>query len=423
MPQVRATISLNHGGQEIGGAGAAPLRFAYVRHEPFGPTYITDVNGRIHDKDGNEGISSLTTSADITVHCQNSVARVLDSNDLLQRCPTMSATITSRGAARDTVTILGTNPNIRHFRILNQVAACYHLVWRQFEPFASREEFPLGRSSNDLETTRNQAKRIEILFPSPASALPGIATALGITLPPTMSRVLSFTDPVGTADGWPRINVEPDPPESRLFTGGAVFANGNRSGLQLIPSELPHSLHFSLLTKSKRDQVRTDYLGFMIGQLINGLPATHAIGAVTSPMVAFIESLDHLSHRLSEHMRSTRQTFPANVPDFGRYVVNEMRGRNPVAPRVARLAIDSSGGRRRIVARPATGLTLSGSNDEGAVLGALFIDLAFRIGLKSVVEAVFESKRLTFGQFRTWFNNNRSAESSELDAAATTWGF
>jgi hypothetical protein len=89
MPRIRARLGVNHGGQEIGGTGAAPLRFAYVRHEPLGPTYITDINGFIRDKDGNEGIDSLTNWADITIHCQNSVARVLDGADILQRCLTI----------------------------------------------------------------------------------------------------------------------------------------------------------------------------------------------------------------------------------------------------------------------------------------------------------------------------------------------
>ena len=423
MPRIRAQFSVNHGGQEIGAGGTAPLRCTYVRHEPLGPTYITDINGVVRDKDGNEGVDSLTTWADVTIHCQNSVARVLDGNDVLQRCPTVPTFRITRppGGARATGTITTAVPFFRHFRLLNQIFAAYHLVWRQFEPFLSAGDFPLGRSL-DLETTRNQQKRIEVLFPSPASAIPGLLTALGISPLPPGTRVLSFTDPVGTPDGWPRIHVEPDPPETRLFTGGAPLPNGNLSGLTLVPSELAHALHFSLLTKSKRDTVRNDYLAFLFTQLVNGLPLTHNIGVLTNPMVAFIEAFDHFSHRLSEHVRASRTTFPNTPPAAGRYVVNELRNRNPTAPRVGRLTIDASGAQRRVEARPATGLALFGTLDEGAIFGGLFLGLALRVGLKEVVEALLESKKLNFGQFRTWFNNNRPNLATELDDIVATWG-
>jgi hypothetical protein len=110
------------------------------------------------------------------------------------------------------------------------------------------------------------------MFPSPASALPGILIALGISPLPPGTPILSFTDPIGTFDGWPRIYVEPDPPEFRLFTGSGPLSNGNLSGLTLIPSELAQALHFSLLTKAKRDTVRNECLAFILTQLVNGLP-------------------------------------------------------------------------------------------------------------------------------------------------------
>jgi hypothetical protein len=422
MPTIRARISLNHGGQEIGSASAAPLRFAYVRHEPLGPTYVTDINGVIRNQDGDEGIDSATRHADITIHCQNSIARVLNGADLFQGCPTVSATIELQpNNARDQVTIISTNPHLQHFRILNQIFATYHLVWSQFEPFRSCAHFPLGRS-RDLETTRNQKARVEVLFPSPASALVNLAIEMGVDLPENMRRVFSFTDPTGTIDGWPRINLEADPPENRLFRGGGAFPNGNRRDLTVIPAELAHALHFSLLTPATRTRIRNDYLKFIFEQLANGLLATHQIGVITTPMVAFIESLDHFSHRLSERVRSRLRTFPASPPSAGRYPLDELRGRVPQGPRVAQFAVDRSERPSQVEARPADGLNLFGSVDEGAVFGALFIDLAFRIGLQETVEAILESKTLSFGAFRRWFNRNRSDQAAELDEAAQTWG-
>lgn len=426
MPRIRARILLNDGGQDPVGTVPVPLRYAYVRHEPFGPTYITDVNGVVRDRDGNEGVDSLTTSADLTIHCQNSVARVLDGTDILLRCPTAAARITRPGnGARDNVVVGTVNggAHLPHFRVLNQAASAYHLVWRQFDPFRQAGGFPLGRVQ-DLETTRNRDKRIEVVFPSPASALPGLAATLGVALPATMTRVLSFTDPVGTGAGWPRIFVEPDPPEVRLFAGTGTFNNGTRMGLVLIPSEMAHALHFSLLSKPERERVRTDYVGFILGQLINGLEATHDIGATTTPMVAFIEALDHFSHRFAEHVRSRHRVFPAGtVTDRtrGTYAWDEMRRGIPGTTRVAQRRI-RRGENPPIRAVPNPALTLNGSLDEGAIFGALFVDLAFRIGLETVSEAVLASKKLSFGEFRTWVDANRPAITPHLDAVALVWG-
>jgi hypothetical protein len=422
MPRIRAVLRLNDGGLGIGATGTSPLRRVYVRHEPFGPTYITDVNGVIRDKDGNEGIDSLTGSADVTIICQNSVARVLDGNDALQRCPVVPTFNIARPAngARVNVTVTPgmAGACLPHFRILNQAFDVYHLVWQQFEPFKTAGDWPLGRS-NDLETTRNQPKRIELIFPGPIQGLSGIATALGLPIPP--GGILSYTDPVGTFDNWPRILVQPDPPEFRLFTGAGALPNGNRASILLVASEMAHALHFSLLTRAQRDSIRANYLGFLITQAANGLPVTHGIGVQTSPMVAFLEALDHFSHRLSEFVRSRRTAYPVQPPEATRYVIDEMRGRNPIS-RVAHWHVESVGGHGRLVGKPEAGLALSGSLDEGAVFGGAILSLALRIGLKTVIEAILASKKTDFGSFRTWFNANHAAQKPELDEVVQNWG-
>jgi len=93
----------------------------------------------------------------------------------------------------------------------------------------------------------------------------------------------------------------------------------------LIPSEFAHALHFSLLSKAKRDRPQR-LLRFIFGQLANGLAATHGIEVTTSPMVAFIEVLDHFSHRFSEHLRSRLTTFLTVVAtnQAGRFVLDEL---------------------------------------------------------------------------------------------------
>ena len=424
MYRIRGIIKVRDARRGIGAAMSSPLRCAYVRHEPVGPTYITDINGVIRDKDGDEGIRSVTDYADLTIICQNSVARVLDGNDPLQRCPVVPTFRMHHrpNGRRATATITPAVPgiNIAHFRLLNQAFDAYHLVWRQFEPFASAGDFPLGRHPNgELESTRNQQKRIELIYPGPIQALSDIANALGLPVP--TNGILSYTDPLGTFDRFPRILVQPDPPENRLFTGNGTLANGNISGITLVAAEMAHALHFSLLTNDQRTSIRSQYLGFLITQAANGLPATHNIGVQTSATVAFIEALDHLSHRLSEFQRQRFTTYPVSPPSAGTYVLDELRGRVPANTRVARLTIDSSGDQPRVEGRPATGLTLFGPLDEGAVLGA-FLSLAIIIGLDKVVEAILESKRTSFNAFQIWFNTNRAVFASELDDVVQAWG-
>lgn len=433
MPTIRARLLLNDNSRGLGSSGTAPLRFAYLKHEPFGPTYITDLHGNVRDKDGNDGIVSLTTWADLTVFCQNSVARVLHGNGVFS--PVVKVRVSAPGgtSTRSVRTISTATSGVdmavlRQFRLLNQIAETYHLVWRQFEPFQSLEAFPLGRVNN-LETTRNRAKRIDVVYPAPtsvtAAALTGLASLLGVSLPPGVGRILSFVDPAGSG-GWPRIYIEPDPPECRLFGGGGTYPNGNRRGLELVPAEIAHALHFSLLTQTRRNQVRRDYLTWLVSQIANGLAPTHAIGVPTTPMVAFIEAIDHFSHRFSEFARHRYATMPTSINDAARtaYVTAERDGtltsnsRNCAgAGSLVRVAQTAGTG-----AMPFTGTTLSGGIDEGAILGALFVDLARRRNLRFVMEAVLASRRVDFGSFRNWFNANRASDRARLDAVVTRWG-
>lgn len=80
------------------------------------------------------------------------------------------------------------------------------------------------------------------------------------------------------------------------------------------------------------------------------------------------------------------------------------------------------GGERRAEGVPVSKLPLGGSIDEGAVFGGVFLSLALRVGLKEVVEALLASKMTNFGQFRTWFNDNRLSLTAELDGGVEAWG-
>ena len=148
MPRLKVTIQVN----------GRPLRRAYVEHLVFGVgtgMYLTDDSGRVRDEQGNLGIDSFTPNADVRVHCQNTVVRVLN------------GTAANIAVHQDKGIVDGATFNLNtaaeqkdHYAILNRCLLAYDIVFRQFRPFSGRadEDFPLGKPPR-LRDTRDQAKR------------------------------------------------------------------------------------------------------------------------------------------------------------------------------------------------------------------------------------------------------------------------
>src|ERR1051325_8314101 len=178
MSRLKVTIKVN----------GNPLRRTYVEHL-VGPAviglYMTDNSGRVRDKNGDQGIDSLTSTADIRVLCQNSVARVLAGNR-------MNVMVWQDKNVGDVSSVkLNTNSEQDdHYAILNRCLLAYDVVFRQFQVFGDlpHPDFPLGRQSS-LNATKDQQKRIELTFPS--------QFPLGN---------LAFTEPACLSTGFPLIH-------------------------------------------------------------------------------------------------------------------------------------------------------------------------------------------------------------------------
>lgn len=358
------------------------LRRALVQHTAFGAPiglYITGDDGRLRDGNGDLGLNSFTEAVDLRVLAFNSVVRA---PNLL-----MDHWIDVPGVRdNDTVVLSGSTEQLDRFRVINRAAETYDRLFRQFEPFESRGDFPLGAPSS-LDEAKDRDKRIEGVYPD------------GLPQP------LAFVEPRGTNTGYPVVHIKEKRSDRRLFG-----THGSRP--TLIASELSHALHFSLLSKSQREDLTTQYGSFIVSDLVTGGDATHDLGKETDPTVAFVEALDHFAERFTVFLRrnpslaigsATRTAFLQDQFDSG----------SPAS---------LSGPLATGTVTPEAGL--SSSSVEGAVYGAIFLDLARRrgIGLARAVEAYFESKTTTFGQFRSWIEDNKPTWATAIAQVSTTWG-
>jgi hypothetical protein len=396
MPRLQVTVQVN---------GNA-LRRVYVEHLFFGAgvgMYMTDDAGRVRDNAGDLGIDSSTPSADIRIWCQNSVARVLDGRVF------NVAVSQDKGIVNGSTVNLNTNAEQDdHYAILNRALLAYDVIFRQFRPFSHLDEpdFPLGRQQR-LSDTKDQQKRIEISYPS--------QFPLGN---------LAFVEPRSASTSYPLLHIRNRTTDGRLFGESGSLPT-------LIPSEIAHTLHFSRFTTNRRQQIETDYIGWITTDIANGGSGTHAPGVPTSAKVAYIEALDHFALSFAEYIRqvvqggtSTRITFTNLTPQIRQDFLAREVGGSPVVssglPGGGPIATLNSSG--NIVPNPAL---VGAGDDEGAIYGCIFLDFARRVGLLSAVNAYFQSAAdgaITFGSYRNWIKDNRPQRLPDLEAAQQTWG-
>ena len=359
-----------------------PLRRTFVEHIAFGAPiglYITDDQGRLRDNNGDLGLDSLTSQVDLRVLCRNSVVRA--ANGLIDHWIDVGGV--SDG---DTHVVSGSTEQVHRLRVINRSVEAYERVFRQFEPFATRGDFPLGEPTS-LTHAKDRAQRIEVAFPDGGA------------------QPLAFVEPKGLTTGFPVVHLKEHASDRRLFGGQGRYAT-------LVPGELAHALHFSLLSEAQRDQLTRDYVRFIVVDWANQGGGTHDLDKTTDPTVAYVEALDHFATELTIF----RTRFPsvasgstarrAFIEDqFARGVVGSLNGPLDTG------TVTPNGG-------------LAGSSIEGAVYGAIFLDLARRpgVGLRRAVRAYFDSKATTFGRFRTWVDANRTELTPALDDVSTTWG-
>jgi hypothetical protein len=363
-------------------AARRPLRRVFVEHVAFGVPiglYITDDLGRLRDNNGDLGLDALTAQVDLRVLCHNSVVRA--NNGPIDHWIDVNGV--SDG---NTHVLAGAAEQLQRFRVINRAAEAYDRVFRQFEPFATRGDFPLGKPGS-LSKAKDRARRIEVAFPDGGP------------------QPLAFVEPKGLTTGFPVVHFKEHVSDRRLFGGHGLYAT-------LVPGELAHALHFSLLSETQRDALTQAYIRFIVVDWANQGGGTHDLEKTTDPTVAFIEALDHFSTEFTIF----RIRFPsvASGATARRAFIENQLERGDVATLAG--ALDTG------TVTPST--RLAGSSIEGAVYGAIFLDLARRpgIGLLRAVRAYVDSKATTFGLFRTWVDANRPELTPAVDEVSTTWG-
>jgi hypothetical protein len=366
---VHLTIQVDH----------IPLKRCFVSHYDFfrNPQELffqTDDQGRV----------AIIANGQISIrlYAQNDVVRVLDGANGIE----VSQEFKFMDDGQTLNITLARSSHVKHFRILNQAINAYDLVWRQFKPFNSsgRGRFPFG-SAGSIDDNRHRPPRIEIKFPD--------------NLP-------TFVEPCSMSTTFPLIHLR----ESLdLFGSGGAQP-------RLIPHELSHALQFAIVAPQHRVYLETHYLAWIMSELAAGRDGTHSLRQTTSPMIAYIEALGIFGERFFLFARdnptltgiSLRQAFFRNeLADDGIRTVN---GR-----RVASLRSDGS-------VLP----VFRGKDVEAAVYGALFVDLARRIGLREVVGLVMESAQdgvFAIPEFRLWCRRFKSNQiNGEMNTVAAVWG-
>ena len=373
-----------------------PLRRCFVELISFGVPIalgMTDNDGRVRDHRGDLGMDVPFTGRATRRDPIRFTLRVLKHNSVIRLVNPLGFTewqdMDLRYTGRTLTPIVPDND--RQLAVVNRHVEVYDRVFRHFSLFR-RREFPFGRHSRSLHRMKDDESRIiELSYP------------YGLPVPP-----LSFVDPSeGPQGGMPRINLRRDDP--RLWGRGG----SRRVMASLIPAELSHGIHFGSLSQLARDDIKGRYARWIIWDFATGGGGTHNLGKETDTTVAFVEAIDHFVHRFDD--------FRIRWPNLQSSAINNAFIFEEINS--GRFCTLSGGDMFRGRLTPIANRT--GPEREGAIYGAMFIDLARRRsvgGLQGVFNAYFNSRATTFGEFRTWARRRHLGIARALPGVQRTWG-
>lgn len=403
-----------------------PVRRAYVEH--VGPVVIGDPKLVLTDGNGSFTFDAgLIDWVDVKIHCHNPAVRVLDGAKF------------NIGVSFNATVSNGSTINITdqgdHYRILNSCLDIYDKVWRQFKPYSNdgRRGFPLGRRPTLRETFESKS-RIELSYPD------------------NFPSPLAFVEPSAhDNDGYPLVHIKHRSSDGRLFGDGDT--RDGRPDTSLLPHELGHAFHFAALTRSRRIAIEARYLAALADQLLRN-DLNHDIAKPTTPFVAFIEAAGMFSERFFLFKDRVAQDLTGGALRRA-FVADELTGsfgllrslawdrtvpglgwkreafveRQPLSQTSTLSSEDGPlrhpAAQMQVGQRCAGGTItplLEGSNVEGAVYGAIYLDFASRVGLRTAVEMVLKSGVDTFEDFHRHVRGRNVADwTSAIDAVARTW--
>lgn len=369
-----------------------PLRYTYVSWDPeFGVPVValTDGNGQaeLRGVDRDERI-------EIRVHARNPAIRMLDGTALFGQ----EIGMRFRNATdKSTLKIDGRHKVAGHFRIMDRCYDVYETVFRPIAPFTSkaRQAYPFGGRQAD-----------------PATELAAKAPASCRYPEKIMPSKVAWVHPHESFTGSPLMYLKSQASDQRLF-------GSSKRKATLIPHEYAHVVHFGSLSEDRRSELAGRYLAWILSEVTSGRSGTHRTDKATDPLVAFVESIAIFSQRF--YFFATEARPDLRGTSLRRAFVDDELGEEPALGELLR-------GYRQVGARAGASdkitCDLTGGDVEGAVYGALFLDLGGRIGLHRAVNLFLRSEALDVDGFAKFASRQSSGKyRRDVRAVAKTWGF
>lgn len=366
-----------------------PLKYVFISH--FELFRWPQMEYFITDNEGYALLGGVADSSTITIYAQNTAVRLLDGRNLIPWEITTNFEDVSDG---DTLNIHQDYQRVDDFKIMDACYDVYSTVFQQFSPFNSsnRREFPYGQEDTVAET-KNQLPRIECRYPD-------------VFFAPD----LAWVEPHGLTTGYPVMHIADKSKDSRLFGVGASIAS-------LIPHEYGHTIHMAQMSQQQRVRTEVKYALWITERLATGQPPTHDTSVVTNPFVAFIESFAIFSERFYFFKKTVKLELSQDALHDA-FIHDELSNTPTLC--------QSPFNKEHIgVLNPDLSITpyLLGGNIEGAIYGALFLDLARRIELETVINIFLKSKASDFKEFKEFIiDSNNKEHINNINLVTDVWG-
>lgn len=366
----------------------APLRHTFVSHRPdFREPLVA-----LTDGDGVARFPDIAANAsiDIIVHAQNLAVRMLDGGSASSVEKSLRFRNKSSGAR---LNVSRRDKSFAYYDIMARCYDTYETVFRSIAPFtsSSRREFPFGGSDKEPHDLMRKPQ-VDCRFPE--TITPG---------------KLPWVQPQSVMGGRPLMHIKAQTSDSRLFGTKTKPAT-------TIPHEFAHAVHFSLLSSTERWLLAAKYGLWIATELASGRSGTHRTEKRTQPLIAYTESIGIFSQRFFLFATQVR-------PDLSGAALRKAFVDDEVSPRPSLEKIMP--GYVRIGTRDDAGVIqprLLGKAVEGAVYGAVFLDLADRASLADAVNLYLRCGASDVGGFLGYARKQRrGALRRDLAAVAKTW--
>ena len=311
----------------------------FIKYGPFyNETFeMTDMSGRIK-------VPGSGYTAQVKVFAHNPVVRVLKDNGLNPF---------DRFWSKDVTLYNGFNAiHNKELVIAEKLRAMYNATLREFGPWNNRE-FP-NRSS------RTSSNYIEVAYRS-------------------ILTTTAWVEPAGVTTGRPVIHL------SELYSGDNTLVH-----------ELAHALHFSKLSKAKRDEIANTYGAWLAEERLAGDSGNHNFSVPTTPFVAYIEAFGHFNKTWWETrtLQNREQAFFDTrwLDEPNRFIKDEGY-------------VDSTNDRCHFV---------DGDDTEGAIYCTLFLAFASQngVGLDYVVTTYVDCQSLDIHEYASCIATREGRDSS-----------